>query len=172
MTRAYMKRLRLAQIVEDSGLASLPRKIPYGNPKSPRLPAIEPGDGHDLERLERDISDLEDKLSPELSQQLTTTIVRLCACILDQAAPDILARERRETLHSNSVPQLMQADAWYYGTSRWLVDPTIRVGDMVEATREWLIDEGFAPPGKKRIREWLAPIAPKEAKRPGRPRKK
>ncbi len=135
---------------------------------NPRLPLIERGEEGELGRVEHAIRDLEARLPPEQRQQLTAVVVGLCAHMLDLAAPDVQARLRRQG--SGKTPyQRMRGDAWWFATTRWLADPTIRTGEMAKAMREWLIAEGHRPPQEKRLREWLAPLAEDEAKRGGRP---
>lgn len=175
-----LARLGLAEIVEDFGLSALPRLMTHGDPESPRLAGVAPGDGCDLERVERAIQDLETTLTPEQRQQLATIVTGLCAHLLDVAAPDVLEAEaidRRDYWKAmnggewkrGASPELMQRKARAFAIAQWRADPNIRMGRMVAMVRSHLVSLELKPPGEMQLREWLKPCAPPVSRRRGRP---
>lgn len=162
-----LKRLGLTEIMEDFGLAILPHLMAQGDPEAPRLWLIDPGDGNDLEYVQRAIGNLEATLNPEQRQQLTTIVAGLCAHMLDLAAPAVLEYEAREASKIRGKVRAMQDEAWLFATERWRSDPTIRTGQMVNYVRAHLEAQGYKPPGEKRVREWLW-YKPTEATHGGR----
>ncbi|GEM_PF-5633266 len=162
-----LKRLGLTEIIEDFGLAILPQLMAQGDPEAPRLGLIDPGDGNDLEYVQRAIGNLEATLNPDQREQLTTIVAGLCAHMLDLAAPDVLEREAREASKRRGKLRAMQDEAWLFATERWRSDPTIRTGQMVADVCAHLEAQGYKPRGEKRVREWLW-YKPTEATRGGR----
>lgn len=173
-----LERLGLAEIVEGFGLSALPRLLTHGDPESPRLAGVLPGDGCDLERVEHAIQDLEATLNPEQCRQLSTIMTGLCAHLLDVAAPDILEVEALDRRDSEKMdggewkrgasPELMQRMARAFAIPRWRVTPSIRMGVMVEMVRAQLKSLELKPPGETQLRAWLKHCAPQEATRQGR----
>lgn len=176
-----LNRLGLTEIVEDFGLAILPRLTTQGNPNSPRLAGVLPGDGLDLERVESAILVLEATLNAEQQGQLTTIVAGLCAHLLDAAAGDILeaeARDKRASALSQSgnewkrhaPPELLQLKARAFAIAKWRAEPTIRIGTMALMVTAHLISLELKPPGLRQLRKILVPCATAESRKRGRPR--
>lgn len=163
-----LERLGMTDIVEDFGLASvLVVGVESGDPATPRLRLLEPGDGDDRGRVVRAIAELEPTLNPEQRQLLTTIVAGTAAHMLDLAAPYVQAWDQRsEQRRQGPAAQ----EAWLFARTLWAQDPTIRTGAMVAAVREHLQAQGFRV-CVRTARELVAYLAPPEAKRPGRPRK-
>lgn len=167
-----LARLGLTEIVEDFGLSCLPQLMAKGDPEAPRLPLIEPGDGSDLEHIQRAIFDLEATLNPDQRQQLTTIVAGLCVHMLELAAPDVQEREKREAREAGTPTKVMQDEAWIFAVGRWRSDPAIRTGQMALEIHAHLRAEGYRPPTTKTIREEWMWYRPENAKLRGRPRNK
>lgn len=56
--------------------------------------------------------------------------------------------------------------------SSWSIDGTLRMGEVADAVRDQLAIEGGKEYRSMSIRDWIRDIAPAEASKPGRPRKK
>lgn len=167
-----LARLGRTELVEEFGLSILPRLMAQGDPEDPRLPLIEPGDGSDLEQVQRAIRDLESTLNPDQRQQLTTIVAGLCVHMLELAAPDVQEREKREAREARTPTQVMLQEAWCYAVKRWRENPTIRTGQMAEEVHAHLITEGHKPRSVKTIREEWMWYRPDTARLGGRPKKK
>ncbi len=181
MSETPLKRLGLAEMVDTFGLALLPRLTTQGNPDSPRLAGVLPGDGLDIERVENAILALEATLTAEQQGQLTTIVAGLCAHLLDVAAADILEAEARDkraralsqsgnTWKRHAPPELLQMRARAFAIAKWRADPTIRIGMMALMVKAHLTSLKLKPPGVRQLRAILVPCATAESRKRGRPR--
>jgi hypothetical protein len=76
----------------------------------------------------------------------------------------------------NAAKAKVQERAKSIATERWQADATqeIRLGDMADRVYRALAADGFAeslPGTAERIKEWIKPVAPDYARKPGRRRK-